>query len=119
MCPLATPQSHRSPARQQRCAELRSCSAAPPLQISHHVQPMSPAPTCVAVSAGPLAGLHFWVVELLHQLIPWTAVFACVLPLPIKWVEGRGLGYAWRLPCAASALQPCCPAQHVPSCHPS
>ena len=30
------------------------------------------------------AALRFWVVEALHQLIPWTAIFSCVLPLPLK-----------------------------------
>ncbi len=49
-----------------------------------HVQPMSPAPTCDPGTAGLLPSLRFWVVEMLHQLVPWTAVFACVLPLPLK-----------------------------------
>lgn len=49
-----------------------------------HVQPMSPAPTCSPGSVDLPAALRFWIVEAMHQLVPWTAVFACVLPLPIK-----------------------------------
>lgn len=56
------------------------------LQVSMYTQPMSPAPTCDpgSTGGGAAAALHSWVVEALHQLIPWTATFSCVLPLPLK-----------------------------------
>ncbi|PRW57190.1 Peptide-N4-(N-acetyl-beta-glucosaminyl) asparagine amidase A [Chlorella sorokiniana] len=72
--------------------------------ISMHVQPMSPTPTCSPDSTGPLAALRFWIVEVLGQLVPWTAVFACVLPLPIKhavWSQAVTVGALLLPPVAA------------------